>query len=155
MCTRPTVQVVSRSAFVRRGCVVRPLSSGVRGLMTQAHLQLSTNSRRALRGYHVLKTIAGGALAVGLSDNWWSGAPKWTWELSMVTAAISGGCAVLLSRRVRCPYCEHAALESFAPSWRKILPFERQGLLRCEYCQETIDCSGGASPPSSISLHRP
>jgi hypothetical protein len=71
--------------------------------MTQAHLQLDTMSLRALRGYHVLKTIAGGAFALGLYDTWWSSAPKWTWEVSMATAVIAGGCAVLLSRKVRCP----------------------------------------------------
>jgi DNA-directed RNA polymerase subunit RPC12/RpoP len=116
-------------------------------------------SLSALRAWRALKALAFVALgiyfALDLIQKWWElPLPGWSRFAMLCTAAVLGLCAYYMSLRVRCPHCSHPALESFAPSWRKLRPIERNDEIRCEYCQEVTCLSGGTSPPSNISLQR-
>jgi DNA-directed RNA polymerase subunit RPC12/RpoP len=119
------------------------------------HLHLDMKLLRALWAYRILAHAAPALLLLSTQGDSWLNETWWAWLASVFVAAVLGICAVLVSRRVGCPSCGHAALESYAPSWRQLKALYSRNAIRCEYCLETILTKVGTSPPSSISLQRP
>lgn len=117
-----------------------------------SHLQLDAGSRLSLRDFRAVRVVPVAVVIFYAVAVWVFGAPR-AHGLAMLVFFI-GWFAVLavVGKRIRCPYCTSAAVESFSPSWLKVPPFGRR--IQCAHCQEHIDVSGGASPPSNISLER-
>ena len=118
-----------------------------------SHRRLNAGARTSLRIFRIVRNAFAPAVILYTIAVWFFGAPR---PGVAMLCAIVGWFVVLtlLAKRIQCPYCEKAAVASFTPSWVQVPPFGQVAEIQCVRCRETIDVSGGPSPPSNISLER-
>jgi hypothetical protein len=117
-----------------------------------SHLQLNSSSLMYLRVFHTLRNVVAAIVILYAVASWFFGAPRVSGSVFLCVIIGWYGCLTILTKLIRCPHCTEAALPSFRPSWLNGWPFGERVSFQCVHCCESIDISGGTSPPSNISL---